>query len=205
MDYFIKSNIMGNTLLKGCKILIVEDDVSSKLYLNKILEKTGAILLNAGDGGEAVEIVRNNPDTELILMDIQLPVMDGYLATEKIREFRNDIIIIAQTAYGLLGDMEKISAAGFNDFIIKPILSKVLIEKMLVNQSIWRIENNRRIESILTYSEYTCISENSSLNTSVSVAHLSISDLISFLSTSVSRIPESPARISNGISLYSYS
>jgi len=133
MDYFIKSNIMGNTLLKGCKILIVEDDVSSKLYLNKILEKTGAILLNAGDGGEAVEIVRNNPDTELILMDIQLPVMDGYLATEKIREFRNDIIIIAQTAYGLLGDMEKISAAGFNDFIIKPILSKVLIEKMLIN------------------------------------------------------------------------
>jgi len=117
--------------LKGCKILIVEDDFSSKLYLNKILERTGAILLNAGDGEEAIEVVRNNPDTELILMDIQLPVMDGYMATEKIREFRNDIIIIAQTAYGLLGEMEKISAAGFNDYIIKPILSKVLIDKIL--------------------------------------------------------------------------
>jgi len=53
------------------------------------------------------------------------------MATEKIREFRNDIIIIAQTAYGLLGEMEKISAAGFNDYIIKPILSKVLIDKIL--------------------------------------------------------------------------
>jgi CheY-like chemotaxis protein len=124
---------MRNSLLKGCKILIVEDDFSSKLYLNKILERTEAILLNAGDGEEAIEIVRNNPDTELILMDIQLPVMDGYIATQKIREFRNDIIIIAQTAYGLLGDMEKISAAGFNDYIIKPIMSKVLIDKILIN------------------------------------------------------------------------
>jgi len=131
MDYSSKSNNMRNSLLKGCKILIVEDDYSSKLYLNKILEKTEAVLLNAGDGEEAIDIVRNNPDTELILMDIQLPVMDGYMATQKIREFRNDIIIIAQTAYGLIGDMEKISSAGFNDFIIKPIQSKVLIEKML--------------------------------------------------------------------------
>jgi CheY-like chemotaxis protein len=132
-DYSSKLNNMINTSLKGFKILIVEDDFSSRLYLNKILEKAGAILLNAGDGEEAIEIAHSNPDIELILMDIQLPVMDGYLATEKIREFRNDIIIIAQTAYGLLGEMEKISAAGFNDYIIKPILSKVLIEKMLVN------------------------------------------------------------------------
>lgn len=124
---------MRNSLLKGCKILIVEDDFSSRLYLNKILERTEAILLNAGDGEEAIEMVRNNPDTELILMDIQLPVMDGYIATQKIREFRNDIVIIAQTAYGLLGDMEKISAAGFNDYIIKPIISKVLVDKILIN------------------------------------------------------------------------
>jgi CheY-like chemotaxis protein len=131
---------MRNSLLKGYKILIVEDDFSSKLYLNKILERTEAILLNAGDGEEAIEIVRNNPDTDLILMDIQLPVMDGYIATQKIREFRNDIIIIAQTAYGLLGDMEKISAAGFNDYIIKPIMSKVLIDKILINMQ--KVKNN---------------------------------------------------------------
>ena len=69
---------MENEFLKGKKILIVEDDLSSRLYLNKILEKTGAVLLNAGDGQEAVNIALNNPDIDIILMDIQLPVMDGY-------------------------------------------------------------------------------------------------------------------------------
>jgi CheY-like chemotaxis protein len=122
---------MENETLKGKKILIVEDDFSSKLYLNKILEKTGAVLLNAGDGQEAVDIARNNPDIDIILMDIQLPVMDGYESAEKIREFRDKIIIIAQTAYGLLGDTEKIMNTGFNDYIIKPILSQNLIDKMV--------------------------------------------------------------------------
>lgn len=122
---------MENETLKGRKILIVEDDLSSKLYLNKILEKTGAVLLNAGDGQEAVNITRENPDIDIILMDIQLPVMDGYESAEKIREFRNNIIIIAQTAYGLMGDTEKIMDSGFNDYIIKPILSQNLIDKMV--------------------------------------------------------------------------
>jgi CheY-like chemotaxis protein len=124
---------MENKFLKGRKILIVEDDVLSRLYLNKILEKTGVILLNAGDGNEAIDIVLNNPDIDIILMDIQLPVMDGYKSTRKIREFRENIIIIAQTAYGLLGDKEKIIDAGFNDYIVKPIFSQDLIEKLIFN------------------------------------------------------------------------
>jgi CheY-like chemotaxis protein len=124
---------MENEFLKGRKILIVEDDLSSRLYLNKILEKTGAILFNAGDGQEAVDVVLKNSDIDIILMDIQLPVMDGYKATEKIREFRKDIIIIAQTAYGLLGEREKIIGSGFNDYIVKPILSHNLIDKMVSN------------------------------------------------------------------------
>lgn len=121
---------MKTGILKDRKILIVEDDFSSRLYLNKILEKTGAILLNAGDGGEAVRMVISNPEIEVILMDIQLPVMDGYMAAEKIREIRNDMIIIAQTAYGLLGDRQRIAQAGFNDFLLKPILSNKLLEKL---------------------------------------------------------------------------
>jgi CheY-like chemotaxis protein len=122
---------MGNEFLKGRKILIVEDDSSSRLYLNKILEKTGAVLLNAGDGQEAIDIAMENPDIDIILMDIQLPVMNGYKSAEKIREFRENIIIIAQTAYGLMGDKEKIIDSGFNDFIIKPIFSQTLIEKLV--------------------------------------------------------------------------
>lgn len=124
---------MGTEILSGRKILIVEDDSSSRLYLNKILEKYGVIILNAGDGEEAFNIVMDNPDLDIILMDIQLPVMDGYASTIKIREVKPEIIIIAQTAYGLLTEREKITEAGFNDFIIKPILSKNLIEKLISN------------------------------------------------------------------------
>ena len=121
---------MENELLKGRKILIVEDDFSSRLYLNKILERTGAILLNAGDGQEAIDIATDNTDLDIILMDLQIPVIDGYASAEKIRGLGRKIIIIAQTAYGLTGDREKIINSGFDDYIIKPIYAEQLIEKI---------------------------------------------------------------------------
>ena len=124
---------MKNEFLKGRKILIVEDDLSSKLYLNKILEKTEVTILNAGDGQEAIDILLANPDTDIVLMDIQLPVMDGYTTAKKIREFRKNMIIIAQTAYGLLGEKEKILDSGFDDYLIKPIFSQNLIDKLKSN------------------------------------------------------------------------
>jgi CheY-like chemotaxis protein len=122
---------MENEYLRTKKILIVEDDVSSRLYLNKILEKTGASLLNACDGKEAIDAAKADPEIDIILLDIQLPVIDGYGAAKKIREFRNDVIIIAQTAYSLLGDREKIIASGFDDYIVKPIFPNQLIEKLV--------------------------------------------------------------------------
>jgi len=121
---------MQDSILKGKKILIVEDDLSSRLYLNKILEKTEAVLLNAGDGKEAFELVEKDPDIELILMDIQLPVMDGYTSARKIREIRKEVKLIAQTAYSFTDDMEDMEASGFDDFLIKPIYSGQLIEKL---------------------------------------------------------------------------
>jgi len=121
---------MENKALKNRKILIVEDDLSSRLYLNKILERTGAVLLNSGDGKEAVEMMYKNPDIDIVLMDIQLPVMDGYAAAKKIREIGKNTILVAQTAYGLSDDMEKILASGFDDYVIKPILSDQLITKL---------------------------------------------------------------------------
>ncbi|MDX9727172.1 MAG: response regulator [Bacteroidales bacterium] len=122
---------MENDYLRSKKILIVEDDVSSRLYLNKILEKTGASLLSACDGMEAVELAKANPDIDIILMDIQLPLVDGYGAAKRIREFREDVIIIAQTAYSLLGDRERIISSGFDDYIVKPVFPQQLIEKLI--------------------------------------------------------------------------
>jgi CheY-like chemotaxis protein len=112
------------------QILIVEDDYSSKLYLNKVLEKMDVSLFNASDGKEALEQLYLHPDIGIILMDIQMPVMDGYSCTKKIRETGKKVIIIAQTAYGLSDDRDKMIQLGFNDFIIKPISQKILIDKI---------------------------------------------------------------------------
>lgn len=121
---------MENEYLRAKKILIVEDDLSSRLYLNKILERTGAFLINASDGSEAISAVMDDPGIELILLDIQLPVIDGYGAARKIKEMRPDVVIIAQTAFSLIGDREKIIASGFDDYIVKPIFPQQLIEKL---------------------------------------------------------------------------
>lgn len=121
---------MAENTLKGKKVLIVEDDPSSRLYLNKILERVEVVTLNAEDGQEAVNCAMLNPDIDFILMDIQLPVMDGYSTTRKIREFRSDVIIIAQTAYGLMDEKEKIMESGFDDYLIKPIISQNLVDKL---------------------------------------------------------------------------
>lgn len=121
---------MEENILKGKKILIVEDDLSSKLYLNKALEHSGAALLNAGDGKEALDMVLKNSDIDLILMDLQLPVLDGYKCTKMLRESGNNMVIIAQTAYGLSSDKDQMVSLGFNDYLIKPISLKQLNDKI---------------------------------------------------------------------------
>ena len=86
-------------------------------YINMFDKET----LKARTGAEAVEVCRSNSDIDLILMDIRIPDMDGYEATQQIREFNKEVVIIAQTAYGLLGDREKSIESGCNDYIAKPI------------------------------------------------------------------------------------
>jgi len=118
------------------KILIVEDDETSEVFLSILTKGFSRELLQATDGLKAIEICRNNPDIDLILMDIKMPKMGGYEATRQIRQFNKDVIIIAQTAYGLFGDREKSLEAGCNDHISKPIKSeelKILIMKYFNN------------------------------------------------------------------------
>jgi len=82
--------------------------------------KIGKEILKARNGFEAVEICQKNLDIDLILMDIQMPVMDGYEATRQIRQFNKDVVIIAQTAFGLSADRDITIQAGCNDYIVKP-------------------------------------------------------------------------------------
>ena len=126
-----KKNILGQNgkdQIRKLKILIVEDDeISEKLVAIELTDFTSKISI-ARNGIEAIEVCRNNPDTDLILMDIQMPVMNGHEATRQIRQFNKDVVIIAQTAFGLSGDREKAIAAGCNDYIAKPINRTELLE-----------------------------------------------------------------------------
>ena len=109
------------------KILITEDDEASSMLLSITIKALCEKPLFARTGAEAVEACRNNPDIDLVLMDIKMPEMDGYEATAQIRQFNTDIIIIAQTAYALTGDMDRAIASGCNDYITKPILNEHLM------------------------------------------------------------------------------
>ncbi len=103
------------------KILIGEDEIISEMVIKKMISKYSKETLIARNGREAVDMCRQHSDIDLVLMDIQMPEMDGYDATRQIRQFNGDVTIIAQTAYGFKGDREKALAAGCNDYISKPI------------------------------------------------------------------------------------
>ena len=115
---------------KRLKLLIVEDDEMSEFLLSNVLKTFCKEILIATTGSEAIKTCRNNPDIDLILMDIKLKGMDGYLATSEIREFNKKVIIIAQTAYALSGDREKAIEAGCNDYITKPIIKDELLSML---------------------------------------------------------------------------
>jgi len=103
------------------KILIAEDDWISSQYLRRILVNSGVVVIHAENGQQAVEITRNTPDIDLILMDIRMPVMDGIDATKLIKKFRPDIPIIAQTAYAFASERKKILEIGCDEYLTKPI------------------------------------------------------------------------------------
>ena len=107
--------------MKTLNILLVEDDEASSLLLSLAVKPVAKKVLFAYNGVEAVEKCRNNPDIDLVLMDMKMHELDGFEATRQIRGFNKDIVIIAQTAYTLTGDKEKAMEAGCNDYISKPI------------------------------------------------------------------------------------
>ncbi len=120
-DWYEKSGCKANPEVSGLNILVAEDDETSEMLLSALVKEHTTTVLKASTGIEAVDICRNNPDIDLVLMDIQMPGLNGYEATRQIRQFNKDVIIIAQTAFGLSGDKEKAIEAGCNDYISKPI------------------------------------------------------------------------------------
>jgi CheY-like chemotaxis protein len=112
------------------KILIVEDDISSAFFLKEVLHDTLAELLFADDGEQAVQMVKENMDIDVVLMDIQLPFKDGYQATREILMVKPGVPVIAQTASAYPHDKDLCLAAGCIDYIVKPINMFELLDKI---------------------------------------------------------------------------
>ena len=124
-------NIVSDTKeiqINNLKILIADDDETSQQLISIMVQKFGKELLHAQTGIETVEACRQNPDIDLILIDMKMPEMGGLEAIRQIRTFNKDVVIIAQTAYSLFNDREKAIEAGCNDYITKPIKRVDLIK-----------------------------------------------------------------------------
>jgi PAS domain S-box-containing protein len=111
-------------------IMIVEDEKNNREYIQELLKRNGVSFISAQNGQEAIDLCRNNAEIHMILMDLKMPVMDGYQATSIIKNFRNDIPVIAQTAFALDRDKKLMLSTGFDAYIIKPIVEQDLMNVM---------------------------------------------------------------------------
>ncbi|WKN32556.1 PAS domain S-box protein [Porifericola rhodea] len=121
----------GYKSLKGFKVLLVEDNNMNVIVARQFLNKWQLDFEHAGNGQEAVDMVTSADVYDLVLMDLQMPVMDGYNATLAIREKYPDLPIIALTASAMLEIQEKVYKVGMNDFVTKPFNPKELYQKIV--------------------------------------------------------------------------
>lgn len=112
------------------KILLAEDDMLSEVLIRILIRSLAKEIIIARTGQEAIELCHDNPDIDLVLMDIKMPGINGYEATRQIRTFNKNVAIIAQTAYAMEGDREMALRAGCDDYITKP-LDQALLIKMI--------------------------------------------------------------------------
>ena len=126
-DIFFSEN-RPEPVRRKLNIVIAEDDKTSEMLLGIIIESIAGKVYKTTTGAETVEVCRMNPDIDLVLMDIRMPVMSGYEAARQIRSFNQKVIILAQSAFALAGDKELALAAGCDDYITKPVRENVLME-----------------------------------------------------------------------------
>lgn len=123
----IQSQDSSDLKFSNITILVAEDEDINFLYIYELLSVYDIKIIRALNGVEAVNYCKQNTEISLVLMDIKMPLMDGYDATRMIKEFRKSLPIIAQTAYAMTDDRQKAMQAGCDDYITKPIIKKQLI------------------------------------------------------------------------------
>jgi HAMP domain-containing protein/signal transduction histidine kinase/DNA-binding response OmpR family regulator len=115
-------------ILEGRKVLIVDDDIRNIFAVTSVLERFRMRVVSAENGKDAIRILLEERDIDVVLMDIMLPAMDGYTTIRRIREIPqfSDLPIIAVTAKAMKGDRQKCIAAGASDYLCKPVGSEAL-------------------------------------------------------------------------------
>ena len=124
----------SNEILRGRKVLVVDDDARNIFALTSLLESQEMEVISATNGRQAIELIQNTPDLSMVLMDIMMPEMDGYETMAEIRkdpQFRT-LPILALTAKAMKGDREKCLDAGASDYIAKPVNTDQLLSLMRV-------------------------------------------------------------------------
>jgi CheY-like chemotaxis protein len=124
----------SNEVLRGRKVLVVDDDARNIFALATILENQDLEVISATNGRQAIEIIESLPDLSVILMDIMMPEMDGYETMREIRKnprFRS-LPILALTAKAMKGDREKCLEAGASDYVAKPVDTDQLLSMLRV-------------------------------------------------------------------------
>jgi len=117
------------------RILIVEDDESNMMLIVNVLKKMGVQTYQAVDGVLAVEVFKQNDDINMVLLDINLPFMNGFEVLQKLKEINPAVPVVALTAYAMASDREKAIQAGFSDYLTKPVYQNELsacLEKYLI-------------------------------------------------------------------------
>ena len=133
--YTVTADEEDTSGFKGKKVLVVDDDIRNVFALAQILEEREIEVLEAENGQVAIDVLKDNPDIDLVLMDIMMPVMNGYEAMQEIRKIPvlENIPIITLTAKAMKEDYQKAIDSGANDYISKP----VDVEKLLSLLKIW--------------------------------------------------------------------
>jgi PAS domain S-box-containing protein len=127
-EHFTSNGHVNKPKLKeGITILVVEDEEINWFYLYEILRKKTRPI-NAVSGAQALEMLKSNPDIEIVLMDIKLPDINGLELTRIIKSLNPEIKVIAQTAFALSGDREKALEAGCSEYISKPVNKDALLD-----------------------------------------------------------------------------
>lgn len=121
----------SNSLLFDWKdklILIAEDEIINYQYLYELLKTTNATIIHARNGKEAIDLCKENDKIDLVLMDIKMPEVNGYIATREIKKIRPNLPVIAQTAYAMEEEISQCKEAGCDEYISKPINSHKLLQ-----------------------------------------------------------------------------